>query len=79
MEKPALVVRDPVLLSLFLHGYEDLTWGRDQLVIAMVIHDLGAKIANEEMRREIQSSAARLMVHSAQDMVKASQSGDTSI
>jgi hypothetical protein len=68
-------LRDILMELLYLHGWEDPTWGRrtiDQLALAMTIHDLGAKIADEEMRRQIQSSAASLMVILAQDVVKES-------
>jgi hypothetical protein len=77
-EMPTLVVTDPWLLWLFKHGWEDPDWGKrptDQVTIAIAIHELATKIADEEMRKQIQGSAARLMVNTAQVVVKESQSG----
>jgi hypothetical protein len=74
-----LVVTNPIWLALFGRGVEDPNWGRrpiDQHTIATTIHELAATIADAETRRQIQNSAARLMVNTVQDMIKESQSAD---
>ncbi len=80
-EIPILVVTNPVWLSLFRRGVEDPGWGRrpiEQHAIAMAIHELAATIADEETRRQIQSSAARLIVNTAQNLVNEAQADDKS-
>ncbi len=76
MAKPVLTVTNPVLLWLFRHGWEDPDWGRrpmDQLTIALAIHDLAAKMEDEDTRKQIQRIAAKEVTKVAQIVVKESQ------
>ena len=78
-ELPALVVTNPIWLSLFRLGVEDLSWGRhpiDQHTLAVTIHELAGKITDVEMRKLIQGSAAKLLLDTAQNIVKESHSGN---
>jgi hypothetical protein len=80
-KNPDLVVTNPIWLFLFRHGVEDPEWGKrpiDQHTIATTIHELAATITHGETRKQIQSSAARLMVNTAQEIIGEYQSGDES-
>jgi hypothetical protein len=72
---PIATVTNPILLWLFRHGWEDPGWGQspmDRLTIALAIHDLAAKVADRDARKQIQSVAARAVAKAAQAVVKES-------
>ena len=59
---PILTVTNPLLLWLFRHGWEDPDWGQTpvgQIAIATVIHDMAGQLGDAELRRQIQSGAAK--------------------
>ena len=72
---PELVVTNPIWLWMFRHGVEDPNWGRrpiDQHALAVTIHELAGKINDVEMSKQIQGSAAKLLLDTAQSIVKKS-------
>ena len=76
---PELVVTNPIWLWLFRHGVEDPNWGRrpiGQYALAVTIHELAGEINDVAMRNEIQGNAAKLLLDTAQTIVKESNSGD---
>ena len=72
---PILAVTNPILLWLFKHGWEDPDWGHsvaDQHIIALSIHALASKITDPEVRKHIQSAAAKAVVRTAEEVARES-------
>jgi hypothetical protein len=73
---PILAVTNPILLWLFKHGWEDPEWGHtvaDQHIIALSIHSLASKISDADIRKQIQSAAARAVLQTAEEVVRESR------
>jgi hypothetical protein len=71
LQMPVLTVTNPILLWLFRHGWEDPDWGRTpvgQIAIATAIHEMAGQLADVELRRQIQTGAAKAMAATAERM-----------
>ncbi|SEA63142.1 hypothetical protein SAMN05216411_11554 [Nitrosospira multiformis] len=78
-EIPELVTINPIWLWMFRHAIEDLNWGKrpiDQHTLAITIYELAGKIEDLEMRKQIQASAAKHLLNTAQYIARNSYSGD---
>jgi hypothetical protein len=72
MRIPELVVRDPILLWLFNHGWEDPGWGQteaNQLTLAVAIHQLAGRFADAGTRAAIQAATAKAVSSLSQKVV----------
>lgn len=69
---PELVVRDPILLWLFNHGWEDPGWGQteaNQLTLALAINQLAARFTDAGTRTAIQGATAKAVASLSQKIV----------
>jgi hypothetical protein len=74
---PVLVVTNPLWIELFGRGWEDLDWGKGasgQHAVAKAVHQLAAVITDVEIRKEIQRGASKLMLNTAQELLKEAES-----
>ncbi|MEJ2611037.1 MAG: hypothetical protein P8179_13365 [Candidatus Thiodiazotropha sp.] len=70
---PVATVTNPILLWLFEHGWEDLSWGKmpiNQAALGLVLHDLSTKVADRALQEQIQGIATKLVSENAQRVVK---------
>ena len=69
---PELVVRDPILLWLFNHGWEEPGWGQtdaNQLTLAVAINQLAARFTDAGTRTAIQSATSKAVSSLSQKIV----------
>jgi hypothetical protein len=70
-QMPVLTVTNPILLWLYRHGWEDPDWGRmpvGQVALATAIYELAGQIGDVEVRKQIQTGAAKAMAAAAERM-----------
>lgn len=70
---PVSMVTNPILLWLFKHGWEDPTWGHlaiNQAALGLILHDLGSKLADQELQKQVQAIAQKVVAENAQKAVK---------
>jgi len=65
-----LTVRNPILLWLFAHGWEEPGWGTtlSQIALASGIHELASKISDNSARERIQSIASSVIIDKASSL-----------
>jgi len=70
---PVEMITNPILLWLFKHGWEDPEWGHmsiNQAALGLALHDLGAKLADKDLREQVQTIAQQVVTRNAQHVVK---------
>jgi len=70
---PVERVTNPLILWLFKHGWEDPGWGHlsiNQVTLGLVLHDLGAKLADRDLCDQVQAIAQKVVAENAQRAVK---------
>jgi hypothetical protein len=70
---PIDTVRNPILLWLFKHGWEDPSWGQmpiNQVALGLVLHDVASKLADKALQEQVQAIAEKVVAKNAQRAVK---------
>ena len=70
---PIDTVRNPILLWLFKHGWEDPGWGQmpiNQVALGLVLHDVASKLADKALQEQVQAIAEKVVAKNAQRAVK---------
>lgn len=66
---PISTVTNPILLWLFKHGWEDPSWGHtptNQVALGLALHELSARLANPELKEQVQRIAQKVVVDNGQ-------------
>jgi len=66
---PMATVTNPILLWLFKHGWEDPSWGHiptNQVALGLALHDLAARLANPELKEQVQHIAQKVVADNGQ-------------
>ncbi len=70
---PAATITNPILLWLFKNGWEEPSWGQlpvNQVALGLILHDLGNKVTDRDLQKQIHEIAQKIVVDNARSVVK---------